>query len=285
MTTLSANFIGCGKLGKTIARLLYNHGVAIGGIVNTNTASGEAAVTFIGQGCAYASIRELPPADIYFITTNDSAIRSVCHTLATEHAFGKDALVVHCSGSLTSDILGEVKSHGCHVASIHPLKSMADPKLSIADFAGTYCAIEGDEYAIPILTSLFEKIGGQVFPIQKANKMLYHAASVMANNYLITLHYQVTQSFKTAGIDEQAAKKMVSLLMQDALNNVAQLSHVQALTGPMQRGDTETIAQHMQALASDDLVQLLYAHLGIATLPLTPHTDAVKEALKQALVK
>jgi predicted short-subunit dehydrogenase-like oxidoreductase (DUF2520 family) len=278
MNQYTANFIGCGRLGKTLAFLLKNQ-LTITGVVNQSFENAEQAVKFIGSGKAYHSINELPPAEIYFITTRDDEIEKIAVQLA-EKIHDKNTMVVHCSGSLPSRIL---KKSQWQVASVHPLKSVADPEIAIHEFTGTYCAVDGDAQAVSILKKLFESIGAQIFEIKSQQKSLYHAASVMANNYLVTLHHQALKTFVEAGVDHETAKNIVSKLISDALNNLSQLSHAQALTGPIKRGDTQTIAGHMSVL-QNKLTQEIYSVLGLGTLDLTEHNMELKKAMHALLI-
>jgi len=278
------NFIGCGRLGKALAALFHkNNAAIIGGVVNSSYNSALAATQFIGAGIAYEHINDLPPADIYFITTSDDAIQPICAELVKENTLNPDTIIVHCSGSLTSDILSQAKQRNCSIASIHPIKSFAHPEESIKTFPGTYCAMEGDSIALPRLKTLFEKIDAHVFTINKEKKSLYHAAGVLANNYLVTLHYQAVQAYTLAGIDDETANTLVTMLMTDAMNNLKQLTHPAALTGPLQRGDSQTISQHLQALKNHSEIRDIYAALGRTTLTLTEHAENKKQELAALL--
>ena len=276
------NFIGCGKVGKTFGKLLHTNKLAqINGVVNTSIETALAAVDFIGEGAAFPSIQELPPADIYFITTTDDAIEITANHLAQENILKAGNIVLHCSGSHSSEILQAAKKRGCHALSIHPNKSFASPEESVNSFSGTYCAIEGDEPALSAISTLFEKMGATLIPINKENKSLYHTASVFANNYLVTLHYQAVQSYTDSGVDEVTAKKMVNMLMTETLKNIDNLSREKALTGPIQRGDTQTVKNHLFALKSKALVKRIYSCLGLATLSLTKHSTQKKQEFEK----
>ncbi|HEX4045167.1 MAG TPA: DUF2520 domain-containing protein [Gammaproteobacteria bacterium] len=284
MTKKSINIIGCGRLGKTIAKLfVQSNSATITGIVNTSLKSANEAITFIGQGKAFQSIADLPPADIYFITTPDDVIATIANQLA-EKNLAKQSIIVHCSGSFSSELLNRVKEQACYAVSIHPLKSFANPSQSVASFSGTYCAIEGDAAALTIIQSLFNAIGGRVFSINKTSKSIYHAAGVMSNNYLVSLHYHALQCYLNAGVDEETAKNIVSMLMNDALNNLKDLPHTAALTGPIQRGDTQTIHNHVVALVDNISLEKetkdIYSALGLGTIVLTEHDEEKKLALR-----
>jgi predicted short-subunit dehydrogenase-like oxidoreductase (DUF2520 family) len=274
MSISRINFIGCGRLGKSLATLFKKNKVAlISGIVNTSYKSAVDAVNFIGQGTAYNHIHELPPASIYFITTRDDVIQTTFDKLVAADIIPNGAAIVHCSGSLTSSILSKSKKRHYYIASIHPIKSFATPEDSVKNFTGTYCSIEGDSTILPTLKNLFAQIGAHVFSINKKHKNIYHAAGVLANNYLVTLHYHALACYKAAGIHEKTAKAIVSMLMGDTLNKLNKLAHKNALTGPIQRGDAQTVKNHLHSLEGHPLIENIYASLGRATIPLTKHSE------------
>ena len=280
------NFIGCGRLGKTLGKLLKVSGQAtIQGIVSSSIKSASEAVKFIGGGRACEKIEDLPQADIYIIATRDDLIQNVSSQLSQANILKSKNIVLHCSGSLSSDILESVKKHNCLIASIHPIKSFANSEEAVQSFSGTFCAVEGDAEAISVITTLFEKMGGNVFEINKEKKSLYHSAGVIANNYLVTLHYYAVQSYIASGVDEKIAKKIVSMLMNDALNNLKDLPHTAALTGPIQRGDTQTVVKHMAAYNNNSIVKNIYSFLGQGTLAITKHSDHIKEEFKDIFNK
>lgn len=282
--TVLINFIGAGHLGKTLGHLLLKSKlVTIGGICTRSSLSTQSAIQFIGGGHYCSSISNLLAADITFITTNDDSIQDVCEELAHNPYLKSGSIILHCSGSLTSDILHSVSKRGCFVASIHPMRSFAEPELSIQHYQGTYCAMEGDGHAITVLDSLFKNIGSITYSIDKTKKSLYHAAGVFSSNYLITLAQQALDCLYESGVETEIAIPLICSLMKGSIKNLEKtLSPKQALTGPIQRGDVLTIKKHLEALPHEDRKNL-YSSLGKATLILTAHQQEVKEAIELAL--
>lgn len=261
--TPCVNIIGGGKVGKSLAALLHKHYAAhINGVINSSYQHALTAVQFIQAGAAYANINELPPADIYFITTPDDAIQATCDKLASSNKLTEKSIVIHCSGSLTSDILNSAKLKNCYTASIHPVRSFANPEECVNNFSGTICTLEGDSEIIPQLQHMFKKIGATLIPIHKTAKNIYHVGCVLANNYLVTLHYTAVQCYLAAGIDEQTANNLASTLMQQGLDNLQNLPHQQALTGPIQRGDVRVVEKHLDVLADYPVIRDIYVALG-----------------------
>lgn len=286
MSLLKVNFIGAGKLGKTIAHLLFiNHLVKIQGICNTSKESALSAIKFIGDGTAYSDITELPPADITFITTPDELIAETCSALCKSKFLKPQSIIVHCSGALSSVILQSVKSKKCYIASIHPMHSFASIETSIKQFKGTFCAMEGDEKALAKLKPLFEGIGSQIFKLNKDKKALYHASAVFASNYLITLAQQSLNCMQAAEVKEDKILEVIASIMQTTLNNLIKTGSTEkALTGPIARGDSLIIAKHLEALENQDQKKL-YALLGQATLAITNLDDSVKDKFRELFNK
>lgn len=289
MLTLSC--IGAGRLGQTLCHLLSQRSdIAIGQIINSNQLSSQRAVDFIGCGSA-ATIDDLKQADIWLIATPDNQIESAAKKLQDAKILKPETVIFHCSGLLLSSIL-QNKQQDLNVASVHPIHSFADPKRSINTFAGSHCAIEGSANALTQLDALFSSLGALTFTLDSQQKSLYHAASVMACNYLVSLLEVSHQMLKEAGIDEAVIDEAVideavideaginstenssplESLIRQTLDNYFSLGATQALTGPIARGDTDTIKTHIKALqqAPDaDLWKQLYSALGKATLPIS----------------
>lgn len=281
--TLITNIIGAGNLGKTLGFLLKNKGIQIGGVCNTSIENAMNAVDFIGAGSHSASIHDLPPADITFITTPDGIINSVCNELSKAHNLKNGSIIVHCSGALTSDILHAAKSRGCFVASVHPMRSFANPRISVEQYEGTYCAVEGDEEAIPQVESLFRSIGSITYKISKEKKSSYHAAGVFASNYLVTLSQQALFCLEEAGVEKDMAMRVITNIMKGTVTNLERtLSPRESLTGPIQRGDVSTVKKHLDGFQSVQQKEL-YSKLGLATMALTTLDTDKRVKLTEAL--
>lgn len=254
---MKLNFIGGGQLGRSIARLLFDHtDCQIQGVLNQSLTSALEAIAFIGQGEAFESINALPKADIICIATGDEQIQAMCDQMH----FEPGQIVLHFSGALPSSILQTAKDQGALIASTHPIKSFADPALAIKTFAGTPVSLEGDDAAIATIKPLFEAIGADVSLIEPEHKMRYHAACVMATNYLVTLNHISRQAFESAGMEYTAAAHTTHKIMQDTLNNIGEIVDCQkALTGPLKRGEVDIIEQHHQALEGAGLKMIYQA--------------------------
>lgn len=269
-TSLTLSCIGAGRAGKTLCRLFAEQqsefDLSIQQIINRSESSAAEAISFIGQGQAAASFDNLLAADIWLIATPDNEIETVSERLAQSAVLRKGDIVFHCSGSLSSQIISSQalssSADSVYRASVHPIHSFAHPQNSLTDFAGSSCGVEGDQQACDILTALFTAIGGRCFTLNADKKVLYHAATVMACNNLISLLSLSQQMLEAADVESAAADNILQPLIENSLNNYFHSGGAAALTGPISRGDSKTVEAHIESLKAHPDWQRIYSNLG-----------------------
>ena len=260
LSSLTLSCIGAGRLGKTLCHLFAQH-LHIGHIINCSEDSARLAVKFIGAGQA----RRVPvdSADIWLIATPDNEIKAASAVLRTASVLRESDTVFHCSGALNA---AELDISDCHTASVHPIHSFADPQQSISQFAGTPCGMEGNRSALDRLQLLFERVAAKPFVIDSQQKALYHAATVMTCNYLVSLLELGQKMLTAAGVSPQQSANPLEPLIRQTLDNYFNTDATSALTGPISRGDTATVAAHIQALQQQpNNWQQVYRALGNTT--------------------
>ena len=264
------NIVGCGKLGRTLARLWTDkQSLSVQDIVSRSAASAQSAASFIGAGRAVDGIAAMRVADIWMIATPDEQIAACTAAIAKTGRIAPGTIVFHCSGALSAVELNAVKQAGASVASVHPVASFAEPQQMLARFPGTWCCIEGDAAAVKVLTAAFSAIGGKVIAIDGNCKLIYHAAAVFASNYLVTVLEAAVQAYELAGIPRDTALKIMQPLVQGSAENVFRLGTAAALTGPIARGDIDLVKRQHAALAVQDAsIAGLYRELAQATAKL-----------------
>jgi predicted short-subunit dehydrogenase-like oxidoreductase (DUF2520 family) len=247
----SLNIIGGGRAGRTLARVFALNGAfAIGDVFDRAPASGADAVAFIGSGRAVAALSAMRAADVWMLTPPDDQIVVCGRALAATGLVRTGDAVFHVSGASPSSELADVMAPGTAVASVHPLKSFADPATAAQTFAGTYCAAEGDAAALAVLKPAFERSGARVTAIDPAFKTIYHAASVIVCNYLTALMEAGLRSYEKAGLRRDDALRMMEPLVRETVDNVFRIGTVDALTGPIARGDHAVVERQAAALAA-----------------------------------
>jgi predicted short-subunit dehydrogenase-like oxidoreductase (DUF2520 family) len=278
------NVIGAGRVGTTLAALWQRNGVfSVQDVLDGTPAGAREAVATVGEGTAAESLAAMRPANVWMITTPDRAVRQVSAEVAAAGALRRGDVVFHCSGSMSSAALDAAGACGAHIASVHPLKSFADPDRATRTFAGTFCAAEGDADALALLGGAFEKVGGRMAAVDARYKTVYHAASVMVSNYLAALIETAVRCYDKAALPRATAMTMIEPIVRDTVQNIFQLGTAGALTGPISRGDAAVVAQHLEALAAwDPRVTAVYRSLGLAALDLAREQD---EASEEALAR
>ncbi|MFZ4877098.1 Rossmann-like and DUF2520 domain-containing protein [Janthinobacterium sp. Mn2066] len=259
---ITLNLIGAGHVGKVLGRLLATaDSIVVQDVLTRSMASAQAAVDFIGAGTPVDSYAALRRADVTMLAVSDDQIGPACTALAAEGRLA-GSIVFHCSGALASTALLAATQAGALVASVHPIRSFADPAQVAASFGGTFCGIEGDAQALAVLSPALQAIGARPVPIDPAAKTLYHAAAVFASNYLVTVLDAALRAYQAAGIPEPVARELAQPLVTEAVANVFRLGAAPALSGPIARGDMATVARQQQAVQSwDGATGDLYAAL------------------------
>lgn len=261
--SLTLNIVGAGHVGRALGRLFAAHGTfAIQDVLTRSHASAREAVAFVGAGRAVHEPGALRPAQVWMLAVGDDQIGEVSAALA-QAGLVDGAIVFHCSGAKSS---AELQAAAALKASVHPVRSFADPAAVASAFAGTFCGIEGQPEALAVLGPAFEAIGARLVPIDAAAKTVYHAASVFASNYLTTVLDAALRAYEAAGIPPEVARELARPLASETLANVLRMGPAAALSGPIARGDEATVARQQTAVAGWDApTGILYDALAEAT--------------------
>jgi predicted short-subunit dehydrogenase-like oxidoreductase (DUF2520 family) len=264
------NIIGCGRVGRTLARLWTDaRTLTVADVLNRSPGSAADAVDFIGGGHAVDTLAQMQPAGTWLIGTGDGEIRESSERLAASGRLRRGDVVFHCSGALGSGELAAAANCGALVASAHPVASFADPREMLPRFAGSACCIEGEGAARERLDALFRAIGAKVIAIDGASKLLYHAGAVFASNYLVALMETALRCYAESGIPRETALALMQPLAMGSAANVFSLGTAAALTGPIARGDFDLVRAQYAALAAwDPATAELYKSLGVAAAQL-----------------
>jgi predicted short-subunit dehydrogenase-like oxidoreductase (DUF2520 family) len=210
----------------------------------------------------------------------DDIIEKVCSELAQKNKFIKGAIVVHCSGALSSNILSTARECcRCSVASMHPLQTFPTVDAALKMMSGTYCFYEGDECAIPVIERFAKDIGLRPIQISSTSKTLYHAAAVMACNYFVALMDSAIVFAEKAGIDRTIAWSALEPLVATTLNNITRMGTADSLTGPIARGDVKTVCRHLQELAlTPGHLASVYRTMGLYTVEIAVRKGTITVA-------
>jgi predicted short-subunit dehydrogenase-like oxidoreductase (DUF2520 family) len=229
----------------------------------------------------------LPPGtSVVILAVPDSALPEVAHDLA---AFGPPppaCVALHLAGAISTEVLAPLHAQGYAVGSLHPLQSIADPWHSGDRLIGSAYALAGEPEAIAAGRRLVAALEGLPLVIAPGKRQIYHAAAVVASNYMIALLAFSVRLMMQAGVSESDALTALLPLVKGTLENLDQLGVGAALTGPVARGDADTVRLHLARLSDSD--RALYSGLGLELLKvaraagLDPKKAAELEALFDA---
>jgi len=259
-------FIGAGTVGTALAVRLSDKGypvIAVSSRTKTSAqrlagAASGCRVYEDGQGVADAS-------QLVFVTTPDDVIAQVVAGIR----WHSGQSVVHCNGAASTDVLEPARGFGAHLGAFHPLQTFASVSHAVDNIPGSTFAIEAEEPLLAILKDMASAIGGNWAILGAGDKVLYHAAAVIACNYLYTLVKMATDLWRTFGVPTPQATQALLPLLRGTLNNVENVGLPNCLTGPIARGDLGTIVSHLTALEREapHLVSV-YRELGLQTIPI-----------------
>lgn len=279
------SIIGAGVIGVAFATLLQQRGYACQGVASRSLARAQRAVARIGAGVASSAPAEVARGCRYvFITTPDTAIAAVCGDLAAARAVGPGQIVLHSSGAFNRGLLAAAGRAGALTASLHPLQSFADLEQALRRLPGTSFCIEADAAALPEVRAIVRALGGEELEVASERKALYHAAACVLSNSLAALVDVGLHLFQAAGIPRARAWPAVLPLIKGTLGNIGTVGLPQALTGPVARGDLETIRLHLRALATEETaLGEAYRDLARLIIPLALAKGTLDEAGAEAL--
>jgi predicted short-subunit dehydrogenase-like oxidoreductase (DUF2520 family) len=197
------------------------------------------------------SLQSQPGATV-FLTVPDGAVASVANQLAgAAAAIPRSVAFVHLSGALGLSSLDSLRLRH-PVGSFHPLQSFPEPRPPAA-FRGIVVAVDATTMSLRRrLGALARDIGARPRRVDDSQRALYHAAAVFASNYLVALLGEAVGLLEMAGWSETEATAALVRLSEGVLVSVARRGPTAALTGPIRRGDVETVQRHLVALAEID---------------------------------
>jgi predicted short-subunit dehydrogenase-like oxidoreductase (DUF2520 family) len=273
--------VGAGNFGSAVAVSLARGGYVIEAIVVRPRNKLLNSVRRLAKEVGARVVSQLPDAraQLIWFCVPDSEIRHAATALAQTIPW-KGRVAFHSSGALTSDELSVLRKQGASVASVHPMMTFVHG--SRPPLTGVPFAIEGDRIAVRMARQIVRNLDGQAFPIRKSDKAAYHAWATFASPLLTALLATNERVAALAGVDRKSAKHRVLPILRQTLENYAASGADSAFSGPIIRGDVETIRQHLRVLDREPLARGVYTALARAALAYLPTKN--RSALMQVVV-
>ena len=190
--------------------------------------------------------------DVLLLTVRDDVIGSVAASLADSltGADRRETCILHCSGAMDLSSLEPLSALGYSVGSLHPLQSFAAPSGDL--LRHIYMAVDGDDRAKETALFLVKALDSKPLFVPQEERVLYHAAACFCSNYVVTavaLGQRLMRRWTET--DGEAAQSLMPLL-KGTVGNLERTDRWQkALTGPVSRGDTGTVAKHLDAMPKE----------------------------------
>jgi predicted short-subunit dehydrogenase-like oxidoreductase (DUF2520 family) len=254
MTTKpSLGFVGAGRVGQALVLAFSQRGYPILGIASRDASTAERLKEKAHAQSSGADASSFSKStDVLFLAVPDQAIKGVCDGIAGKGGFRKGQVVAHTSGALSAGILVSAKMYGASTLAFHPLQSFSGGDQGAASLlSGIYFVLQGDGEAVEVGKDLAHALDGFPVVIGEKGKALYHAGASLLSNGLVALVREGTRMFAEAGIKPEEAVSMTLPLLRGTIFNMEQGGVLEALTGPIERGDTETVKVHLKALADE----------------------------------
>jgi predicted short-subunit dehydrogenase-like oxidoreductase (DUF2520 family) len=296
--------VGAGNWGTALALALRAAGYQIVAVVarSGGTSSGRAAVPAslkkarsLARQVGARVVVDLSEvnAKLVWFCVPDDAIAGAARSLADKVEW-KGRVALHSSGALSGDELGELRRRGAVVASVHPMMTFVREAYSVRSslarssfvrssasksqnmLAGVPFALEGDAAAVRLARRLVRDVGGRAYAISKKDKAAYHAWGTFT-----ALLATTERAAQLAGVNRSEAKRRMLPILQQTLANYAALGAGRGFSGPIVRGDVETVKGHLRALRSVGVAREVYSALALAALEYLPTKN--RRLLKQLL--
>lgn len=264
--------IGAGRAGGALARALARAGLEVSAVADLSPARAGETAAAVGA-VVLEPVEAVRTADIIFMAVPDDSIASAAAELAPQLGAAAGKIFFHLSGAQPASLLQPLAAHGA-LGSFHPLVALADPETGGRMLCGCYYGLEGDPEAVAAGRALVNLLGGKAIILAAEGKAHYHAAAVLASNYLVALIDTALGLYARYGLDRTQALAAVRPLLEAAVSNLLNLGPERALTGPISRGDLETVRHHLAALAGEP-ADRVYRALGLATLDLAERAGRI----------
>jgi len=262
---LDVGVVGAGRVGTALAVALRRAGHTIAAASAVSEASRSRVERFLPGTPVRQPGDVVAAADLVLLTVPDDALGGLVRGLAATGAPLAGRMLAHASGRHGLAVLQPATDLGALPLALHPVMTFTGRPDDADRLAGICFGVTAPDVLRPAAEVLVMEMGGEPVFIAEADRSLYHAALAGAANHLVTQVVQATDLLRRAGVAQPA--RMLGPLLSAALDNALRLGDA-ALTGPVARGDAETVAGHLEALRTA-APEALPAYLALARLTAT----------------
>lgn len=271
--------IGAGQVGRGLYKSFRSAGIDVLGL------HGRRPSAWTTSSGAFPPV--LADANTIIVAVRDNQIDDAVSDVIGERQRGSrgrvasGTVVVHTSGGAEPELIPRLSEFGMSGGTFHPLIPFANPDRVPELLKHAWIGIDGDDPARATSRRLAGHVGARTLDIPPGGKPMYHAAAVMSSNFPVVLAALASEVLMSLGIPERSAQHAVHGLMEAAVSNLSESSPVEALTGPVVRGETETVMRHLAALRSNADARAVYKRLSLAALAIAGERGVPRETLDE----
>ena len=255
--------VGAGRAGRALTAALRAAGMRHALVDRTDIVEQHGPPVFTSRADAVQHARAI------LVAVRDGQLDVALDELRLQDGVQRGQVVLQVSGSAEPAARDRITADGVHYGTFHPLLPLIDPSLAAFRLQGSVIGIEGDEWAYEVAARLAHRLGATTIEIPRDERAAYHAAAVIASNFPVTLAALAEGLLSRIGVDSVAAHRAVRALMAASVENLASAPRaLDALTGPIARGDVATVRAHTTALHGSRPYHDVYDVLSRATLAL-----------------
>ncbi|WP_233149595.1 Rossmann-like and DUF2520 domain-containing protein [Kineosporia sp. A_224] len=258
---LGVGVVGAGKVGAVLGSALRAAGHAVVGVSAVSAASRDRADAML-PGVPVLEVPDVVErAELVLLTVPDDALVDLVAGLAATGAWQPGQLVVHTSGRHGWRVLGRAVESGAIPLALHPAMTFTGTSLDVVRLTDCCFGVTAPNPVLPIAQALVVEMGAEPVVVAEELRPLYHAGLAHGSNHLFALVAQALETLRLAGVEEPA--RLLGPLMSASLDNALRRGE-DALTGPVARGDAETVAIHVEALTAAGAADVLATYRSLA---------------------
>jgi len=273
------SIIGAGRVGTALAVALAARNWKLKVIADAVPEKAMRLKKMVGQGRATTEAQQaVRQAELIFLCVPDSQIEKVVSQIAKEEV--KNKYFFHTSGALSSSLLAPLKEKGARVGSFHPVQTFATETPEKDLFRGIFIGLEGQPEAVRLGLKIARTLRSQVILLSPEDKPAYHLACSISSNFLVVLLSEIKDIMESISLDEKTTLELLTPLLKKTLHNVKKLGVEESLTGPVVRGDVETVKKHLEITARFPGLDRIYRAMALEALKIAEKRGLKENSLK-----
>lgn len=240
--------VGSGNLAQALGPALRAAGYTIDVVVSRPLAGSRRRAALLARRLgAHAISLDLfqPTSALVWLCYTDDALAEAARRLSQKQGW-REKIVLHSSGALTSDVLEPLRRAGASVASLHPMMTFVPG--TTPDMGQVPFAVEGDRKAVAAARKIVKALKARALPIHKEAKVLYHALGSFSSPMVVATLVTAERVGQAAGLSRKQVGKVMHRILQQTIANYVQRGAAAAFSGPIKRGDLETVRRHLREL-------------------------------------